>query len=71
MASHSSILRVSLVAQVAKNLVAMGEDLSSIPELGRSPGERNDYALQYACLENSMDRGALWATVQRVEKSWT
>ena len=59
MAAHSSILRVSLVAQVAKNLVAMGEDLSSIPELGRSPGERNDYALQYACLENSMDRGAL------------
>ena len=44
MAAHSSILRVSLVAQVAKNLVAMGEDLSSIPELGRSPGERNDYA---------------------------
>ena len=26
--------------------------------LGRSPGEGNGYPLQYACLENSMDRGA-------------
>ena len=25
--------------------------------LGRSPGEGNDYPLQYSCLENSMDRG--------------
>ena len=28
------------------------------PGLGRSPGERNDYPLQYSCLENPMDRGA-------------
>ena len=27
-------------------------DLSSIPELGRSPGEGNGYPLQYSCLEN-------------------
>ena len=33
------------------------EDLGSIPGLGRSPGEGNDYPLQYSCLENSMDRG--------------
>ena len=32
-------------------------DLSSIPELGRSPGEGNGNPLQYCCLENSMDRG--------------
>ena len=25
---------------------------------GRSPGEGNGYAIQYSCLENSMDRGA-------------
>ena len=30
-------------------------DLGLIPELGRSPGERNGYPLQYSCLENSMD----------------
>jgi len=32
-------------------------DLGSIPELGRSSGEGDDYSLQYSCLENSMDRG--------------
>ena len=39
--------------------------------LGRSPGEGNGYPLQYSCLENSMDRGAWRATVQRVAKSQT
>ena len=44
-------------------------DLGSIPGLGRSPGKRNGNPLQYFCLENSMDRGALWATVHGVTKS--
>ena len=30
-------------------------DMGSIPELGRSPGKRNIYLLQYYGLENSMD----------------
>ena len=30
-------------------------DLGLIPGLGRSPGERNGYPLQYSGLENSMD----------------
>ena len=30
-------------------------DLDSIPGLGRFPGERNGYPLQYSGLENSMD----------------
>ena len=30
-------------------------DLGSVPELGRSPGERTGYPLQYSGLENSMD----------------
>ena len=34
-----------------------------VPGLGRAPGEGNSYPLQYSCLENSMDRGAWWATV--------
>ena len=44
-------------------------DLS--PGLGRSPGEGNGNPLQYYCLENPMDRGAWWATVHGVAKSWT
>ena len=45
-------------------------DLCSIPGSGRSPGEGNGYPLQY-CLENSMDRGAWWATVPGVTKKQT
>ena len=46
-------------------------DLGLIPGLGRSLGEGNDYPLQYSRLENLMDRGAWWATVQGAAKSWT
>ena len=38
-------------------------DAGLIPGLGRSPGEGNGNPLQYSYLENSMDRGAWWATV--------
>ena len=38
-------------------------DRASIPGSGRSPGEGNGNALQYSCLENSVDRGAWWAAV--------
>ena len=33
-------------------------DPSSIPGLGRSPGEGNDNPLQYSCLKNPIDGGA-------------
>ena len=46
-------------------------DLDSIPRLGRSPGGGYGNPLQYACLENPMDRGAWWAVVHGVTKSWT
>ena len=46
-------------------------DLGSIPGLGRSPGEGNGNPLQYSRLENPMDKGAWWATVHGVIKSWT
>ena len=39
----------------SKNSVSNAGDLGSIPGLGRSPGERKDYPLQYSGLENSMD----------------
>ena len=41
------------------------------PWVRRSPGERPGNPLQYSCLENTMDRGAWWATVHRVTKSRT
>jgi len=37
-------------------------DSGLIPESGRFPGEGNGNPLQYSCLENSMDRGAWWAS---------
>ena len=46
-------------------------DLGSIPGLGKSPGGGHGNPLQYSCLENPMDRGAWWATVDGVTKSWT
>ena len=46
-------------------------DPGSITGWGRSPGEGNGNPLQYSCLENSMDRGAWWATVHGVAKSQT
>ena len=46
-------------------------DLSSVPGLGRSPGERNANPLQYSCLGNPMDGEACWATVHGVTKSQT
>ena len=42
-----------------KQSVCNAGDPGSIPGLGRYPGEENDNPLQYSCLENSMDGGAL------------
>ena len=46
-------------------------DPGLIPGSGSYHGEGNGNPLQYSCLENSMDRGARWATVHGVAKSWT
>ena len=51
-----------LSGTVVKNLPANARDIrdvGSIPVLGRSPGERNNNPLQYSCLVNPMDRGAV------------
>ena len=58
-------------ALVVKTLPANAGDMSSIPGLGRSPGEGHGNPLQYSCLENPMDRGAWWAIVPRVAQSQT
>ena len=59
------------LVQIGKNPPANVGDLCPIPGLGRSPGGGNGHPLQYSCLENPMDRGALWATVHGVTKSQT
>ena len=46
-------------------------DASSIPGLGRSPGEGNGTRLQYSCLENPVDRGAWKAAVDGVAEGRT
>ena len=46
-------------------------DTGLIPGLRISPGEGNGNPFQYSCLDSSMYRGAWWATVHEVAKSWT
>ena len=53
-----------------KESACNAEDMGSIPELGRSPGG-HDNPLQYSCLENPMDRGALPAIVHGVAMNQT
>ena len=45
------------------------ENAGSIPGLGRSLGGGSGNPLQYSCLENSLDRGAWWATVSGIAES--
>ena len=56
---------------VVKNLPASAGAMGLIPGSGRHPRDGNGNPLQYSCLENTMDRGAWWATVHGVAKSWT
>ena len=68
------IIRASQVVLVLENSPAMQmdiRDMGSGPGSGRSPGGGHDNPLQYSCLENSMDRGAWWATDHGVAKSRT
>ena len=46
-------------------------DVGLILGSGRSPAGGHGNPLQYCCLQNPMDRGARWATIQRVTKSRT
>ena len=55
-------------SSVGKESARNAGDLGSIPGLGRSPGEGNGNPLQYSCLENPMDKGALQATVHGVAR---
>ena len=69
-----SKVKASQVALVVKNPPANAQDVKhagSTLGSGRSLGGGHGNPLQYSCLENSMDRGAWWATVREVTRSWT
>ena len=53
---------------MVKTPLAKAGDASSIPGLGRYPGEGHDNPLQYSCLRNSMDGGAWQVTAHGVTK---
>ena len=60
----------SLVAQMVMNLSAMQG--TQVRSLGQEEPWRKEYnPLQCSCLENSMNRGAWWATVHGVAKGRT
>ena len=56
---------------MVKDLPANAGDVGSFSGSGGSPGEGNSNPLQYSRLGNPMDRGALWAIVHGVAKSWS
>ena len=64
---HVSLILGFLHGSVVKNIAAnegKAGDMGLNPGWGRFPGLENGNHLQYFCLENPMDRGAWWATVQ-------
>ena len=63
--------QASQVLRSGEESPASARDTGLIPVLGRSPGIGNGNPLQYSCLKNPMDRGAWWAAIHRITKSWT
>ena len=61
----------SICGSAGRESACNAGDPGSIPGSGKSPGEGNGNPPQYSCLENSMDRGAWWATVHGVTNSQT
>ena len=50
-----SIIWAMLLAQLVQESACNAGDLGLIPGLGRSPGEKKGYPLQYSGLEKSID----------------
>ena len=63
------LTHVVLVVKTLPFNAGDAEDVGSVLRSGL-PGVGNGNPLQYSCLENSRDRGASWATVHGVAKSW-
>ena len=69
--TEMALTQVVLVVKNPPSNARDTRDVGSIPGSGRPPGGGNGNPLQYSCLGNPMDRGAWWATVHWVAKSWT
>ena len=59
------------MAQTPAANAGNARDAGSIPGSGRSPREGNGNPLQCSCMGNLVDKGAWWAAVHGVAKSWT
>ena len=60
--------QVALVVKIPPVYEGDVREIGSIPGLERSPRGGHGNLLQYSCLENPTDRGALQATVHRDAK---
>ena len=72
--SGMPFLRASQMVLVIKNPPANAGDVREVGSIlgsGRSPGGGHGNPLQYACLENPMNRGVWWSIVHRVKESDT
>ena len=63
--------QVALVTKSPPANVGKIRDVDLILGSERSPREGHGNPLQYSCLEDPIDRGAWWAIVHGVTKSWT
>ena len=69
MEAENMIILLKATCSHGKESTCSAGDPGLILGSQRSPGEGNNYSLQYSGLENSMDRGAWWATVHEVANS--
>ena len=53
---------------MVKNLATM-QETCVLSLSGEDPLEEGRQPIQYSCLENPMDRGALWATVHGSQRA--
>ena len=60
---------MALVVKYPRASAGDAGDKGLVPGSGRCPGVGNGSLLRYACLEDSMVRGALWAVVHVVTES--
>ena len=70
MLQHSHLIHIYELpgSSVGKEYACNVGDLGSIAESGISPGDGNDYPLQYSCLGNPKDQGVWQATVHGVTR---
>ena len=66
-----TLLKLKLKECAGKESSCQVGDSGLIPKSERPPGEGNGNPLQYYCLGNPMERGALWVTVLGISKSLT